>query len=322
MRKSIYIFATVVVLWVVLPIVAFRSIDKTFTPEPIQPTKCTLPTSVQIAHIDPEPVCLDVAFSSGVKRMELEKYLLGVLLAEMPAEFDMEALKAQAVVARTYTCKRIDLNSKHMDAAVCTDPACCQAYREPSAFGNQDVVAKVALALKQTKNQVLYYRGVLIEATYFSCSGGRTESALAVWGSDIPYLQAVDSPGEEMAAHFSDTVTFAPEDFASLLGISPAGQPATWFGPVTYTDGGGVQTIQIAGKLYDGVTVRKKLNLRSTSFTIEVHGQTISVTTKGFGHRVGMSQYGAQAMAQQGSTYRQILAYYYPGTTLETVDHN
>ena len=172
-------------------------------------------------------------------------------------------------------------------------------------------------AVRETENQVLVYEGSLIDATYFSSSGGRTEAAVAVWGSDVPYLQAVDSPGEEIASDYVKTVQFSSEEFTMKLGENLSGQPETWFGLITYTDGGGVDTIEIGGKVYTGKDLRSRLGLRSTAFLISAVGDTVTVTTRGFGHRVGMSQYGAEAMAQNGSTCSQILSHYYPGTTLE-----
>ena len=167
--------------------------------------------------------------------------------------------------------------------------------------------------------QVLTYENALIEATYFSCSGGSTEDAVAVWGNAYPYLKAVDSPGEEHAAHYTDTVTFTPLQFQSALGVILSGTPENWFGPVTYTEGGGVDTMQIGKTIYKGTELRQKLSLRSTAFTVSV-GEYITITTEGDGHRVGMSQYGADAMAAAGKDYREILAHYYPGTELCALD--
>ena len=137
-----------------------------------------------------------------------------------------------------------------------------------------------------------------------------------MWGADFPYLRAVDSPGEEAAPHDTDTVTFTPQAFQNALGRSLSGSPGTWFGPVTYTDGGGVDTMVIAGEVYGGTQLRSLLSLRSTAFTVAATDTQITVTTKGYGHRVGMSQYGADAMAATGSSYAEILAHYYPGTEL------
>ena len=251
--------------------------------------------------------------------MDLREYLVGVVLAEMPADFASEALKAQAVVARTYTRKRME-GGKHGQAAVCMDSGCCQGWRSGEDYlaqgGKPSAVEKVRAAVADTDGLVLRYEGRLIDATYFSCSGGVTEDAVAVWGQDVPYLKSVQSPGEEEAPRFSDTVTFSPGDFAGKLGLSAAGDPGNWFGAVTYTAGGGVETMVIRGKSFSGTQLRSKLGLRSTAFEIQVSGDTITVTTRGFGHRVGMSQYGAQAMAQEGSSFSEILAHYYTGTEL------
>lgn len=255
------------------------------------------------------------------ENMELDDYLTGVVLGEMPADFEPEALKAQAVVARTYTLRVCDSGKKH-SGGICTDSVCCQSYISPEEYisqgGTRASVDKIRGAVAATHSQVLTYGGELIQATYFSCSGGRTEDAVAVWGADVPYLRSTDSPGEEGAAHYTDTVCFSARAFASALGIGLAGNPTTWLGDVTYTDGGGVDTMIIGGMTFRGTELRQRLALRSTAFTMTATRDGITVTTKGYGHRVGMSQYGADAMAASGSTYTQILAHYYQGTELES----
>ena len=257
--------------------------------------------------------------SGNLQQMTMEAYLTGVVLAEMPASFEPEALKAQAVVARTYTRRRME-SSKHTAAAVCMDPGCCQSWRSESDYldsgGRERDLQKVRRAVADTDGLVLRYDGKLIDATYFSCSGGSTEDAVAVWGQDVPYLQAVQSPGEEDAPRFTDSVSFSPAQLAEKLGLTADGDPGSWFGAVTHTDGGGVDTMVILGKEFTGTGLRSKLGLRSTAFEVTVTGKTITFTTRGFGHRVGMSQYGAQAMAKAGSTCAQILAHYYIGTEL------
>ena len=257
--------------------------------------------------------------AGNLQQMTLREYLVGVVLAEMPADFEEEALMAQAVVARTYTRKRME-GGKHEGAAVCMDPGCCQGYRSAEEYlaegGRQRSVDKVRNAVEATDALVLEYDGKLIDATYFSCSGGSTEDAVAVWGQDVPYLQAVDSPGEEDAPRYSDSVTFSAAEFAGKLGLSDDGKPEAWFGSVTYTDGGGVETMLIRGKTFTGTALRSKLGLRSTAFGVSVEGKQIVISTRGFGHRVGMSQYGAQAMAERGSSFAEILAHYYTGAEL------
>lgn len=256
-----------------------------------------------------------------VEILDLDTYLVGVLLAEMPASFGMEALKAQAVAARTCALEFMQDSHKHPVLAVCTDSTCCQAYITPEEYRQQggaaEDIVKIQKAVLDTAGQVLTYQGQLIEATYFSCSGGRTEDAVAVWGAEVPYLQSVESPGEEWASIYTQSVTFTASEFAACLGRKLYGSPDTWLGQVRHTRGGGVDTMVVAGKSYTGVQLRELLSLNSTAFTMKAEGNTITVTTSGRGHRVGMSQYGAEAMAAAGSTYEQILQYYYQGVRID-----
>ena len=319
MKRTTKEWAVAVLLGVIFPGILFSFLEKNSSLQPSDPSPTTSVTETTAVEQRSGEVL--VMHSDGsVRGMPVETYLCRVLLREVPASFDEEALKAQAVVARTYALKRIRDVKKHGQEAVCTDASCCQGYCTEEEFllngGTQEDVEKIRAAVAATRNQVLLYNNELIEATYFSCSGGRTEDAMAVWGADIPYLQSVESPGEEMAAHYTDTVTFSSDHFAEKLGFSPAGNPETWIGEVTYTPGGGVETIQIGEREFEGTQLRGLLGLRSTSFVISAVGDTVTITTKGFGHRVGMSQYGAEAMAVSGKDYTQILSYYYPGTEL------
>ena len=294
----------------------FLHTDKRLPVESSSTEQC----DVQTEHQQSEGYKINVqSTASETESMDLNTYVAGVLLGELPADFDAETMKAQAVVARTYALKRQSTAQKH-SGAVCMESACCQAYCGIADYlaqgGSQETVDRVISAVNATAYQVLTYQNQLIEATYFSCSGGRTEDAVAVWGAEIPYLQAVDSPGEEQAVHYTDSVRFTKQEFANLLHITPKGQPATWFGNVTYTNGGGVDTVVIAGKTFQGTELRSLLGLRSTAFAVTAIGDSIHIVTKGFGHRVGMSQYGAEAMAVRGFGYAEILSHYYPGTTL------
>lgn len=255
-----------------------------------------------------------------VEEMELDFYLVGVLLAEMPASFELEALKAQAVVARTYTIHAED-SGKHINAAVCTDSTCCQEYRATEDYlaqgGKNENIEKMQQAVRETSDLVLTYDGQLIEATYFSCSGGMTEDAVAVWGTEVPYLQAVASPGEESATFYADQQVFSREEICRLLQIDSSNLTGKIFGNATYTAGGGVDIIFVNGQQMQGTQVRKILGLRSTAFTVTEEADSVTFHTRGFGHRVGMSQYGADAMAVEGATFDQILAHYYRGTAVQ-----
>ena len=276
---------------------------------------------VSLLHFPPTQQKAIVNFSMAavlteerIIEMDIEKYLVGVLLCEMPADFEVEALKAQAVAARTFVLHRKESNNKHPDADVCASPACCQGYIDPENYisngGDASTVLKMYDAVAETKGEVLLYDGEFIEATYFSSSGGRTEDAQAVWGVEVPYLISVDS------AEADDPYIrqMSKEMFCKALGMT--GRDVYIDAP-TYTQGGGIAEIEINGKLFTGVQLRKFLGLRSTQISFSVENESVEIITKGHGHRVGMSQYGADAMAECGSNYIEILTHYYSGVTIQ-----
>ena len=276
---------------------------------------------VQAEEIQPGRWPVQIRDPDGIlSEMELDDYLTGVLLAEMPAGFHPEALKAQAVAARTYTWKAHTTGGKHEDGSICTDSVCCQAYLPDPVYlslgGTTEHLEKVRNAVQATSGIVLYHDGALIEATYFSSASGSTEAAAEVWGADFPYLQAVSSP-EEVCG---EEVIYTVQEFQQLLEAALPGEPESWFGAVSYTAGGGVAEMEICGLVYTGTKLRSQLGLKSTAFAIWPEGETLHITTRGHGHRVGMSQYGANAMAETGSTWQQILQHYYPGTNLAPLE--
>lgn len=259
-----------------------------------------------------------------VQTIRLDDYLTGVVLAEMPPSFEPEALAAQAVAARTLTCRRLG-TPKHDSAAVCEQSSCCQAYISEAAarekYGEDwpKWQEKVRAAVEKTDGLTIRYQGELIDAVYFSSAGGATEKAAAVWGGEVPYLQSVESPDAE--ERFTAEVRIPTEEFrAAILQETPDakldGGPAGWFGAAYRTEGGGVERIKIGGIDYNGVLLRKLFSLRSTNFTVAVEGDEILFVTHGNGHRVGMSQYGAQAMALAGAGFEEILTHYYQGVDI------
>lgn len=263
-------------------------------------------------------------------QMELDTYLTRVVLSELPASFEPEAMQAQAVAARTFACRQ-QLRGKHPDADVCTESACCQACLSEeqlhARLGDGFAAAwdKASAAVQATEDEVLTYDGALIEATYFSCSGGTTEAAAAVWGSDVPYLQSVSSPGEQDAARYQSTATLSPQAFAAAIrtldeGLRLSDDPADWVQGITRTDGGGVDTACIGGRTFTGTQLRRAFGLNSTKFTLQYRSGAFIFDVLGYGHRVGMSQYGAEAIARLGFDYRAILRYYYRGAELTQMD--
>lgn len=262
----------------------------------------------------------------GTVELAMDDYLTAVVLCEMPPEFEPEALRAQAVAARTFACRQMQ-HGKHENGAVCADSACCQAWQDEDALRERfgaDFDAdweKAAEAVTATQDEVLTYDGKLIDATFFSCSGGRTEAAVAVWGSDVPYLQSVESYGEQAARRYASEAEFSAEEFRDkILATAPdadlMGEPAGWLGAVSYTEGGGVDVITIGGAALTGVQMRSAFGLNSTQFTLAYTDGAFHFSVLGYGHRVGMSQYGANYMAQQGYGYRIILPYYYRGAQI------
>jgi len=266
------------------------------------------------------PVLLD----GTARPVRLDDYLTGVLLAEMPPSFEPEALAAQAVAARTIALGKLD-RPKHDDACVCGQSDCCQAYldeaaaREKYGADYEKWAEKARGAVEETDGLVIRYGGELIDAVYFSSAGGATEPAAAVWGAEVPYLQSVESPDAE--ERFEDETRVGAGAFrAAILRQTPEarldGGPAGWFGATRRSAGGGVAELEIGGVPYTGTRLRSLFSLRSTKFTVAIEGDEIVFETSGSGHRVGMSQYGAQAMALAGSTFREILTHYYQGVEI------
>ena len=314
-------------LGVIVPAAILSLVLKTNHSTQESPPTSTGDSLAQIEGAVREKILIPVVMKDGdLLQMDIEAYLCGVLFAEMPADFDLEALKAQAVVSRTYALRRLTVGTKHIQGAVCTDPSCCQGYMTETEYqtkgGAATDVIKLSQAVQATAGEVLVYQGELIDATYFSSSGGRTEAAQAVWGSDVAYLQATDSPGEESAAYHTDSATFSPAQVELALNLELSGEPEQWFEILSLTEGNSVEQIDICGRLFTGVEVRKAMGLRSAAFTVEAGEDAITFHTKGYGHRVGMSQYGAEAMAASGSSYDKILAHYYQGTKLIQYQQN
>lgn len=265
--------------------------------------------------------------ADGIRDLDLEEYLVGVVLTEMPASFELEAMKAQAVAARTFAL-RMAQSGKHTGFDLCAEPGCCQAWRGEdelrAALGENFDAAleKGAAAVQETEGQVLLYEGELIEALYYSCSGGMSEPAVAVWGTDVPYLQAVESPGEGDCTQYSSEVKVSFSRFAEVLKqADPLVQlsviPHDWVGEITRSDGGGILTMELGGVRFTGPELRKLFSLASTKFDLTVCNGEMVFAVYGYGHRVGMSQYGADAMAAEGAGYEQILTHYYTGVSIK-----
>lgn len=244
----------------------------------------------------------------------LEEYLVGVVGTEMPASFNKEALKAQAVASRTYTMKLLESNR------VITDTVSTQTYKTnkelQSIWGSSydTYYSKVKSAVEQTKGLYMTYNGKIIDAVYHSTSNGYTQDSINVWGNNIPYLKTVTSPWDTSASSFLRTTTYSFSDLSNKLGFDF--NYDTIIEIISKDESSRISKIKINGNEYTGVEIRNILGLRSADFDIEKTNEGISFTTRGYGHGVGMSQYGANGMANSGYKYDEILKHYYTGISI------
>ena len=269
------------------------------------------------------------AKTGEVEEIELDNYLLGVVSSEMPANFEIEALKAQAVVARTYTIYKITSGKKHENADICDDSNCCQAWITKEERLNkwneserESNWAKIEEAVNSTKGKIIVYEGKPINAFFHSNSGGITDTATNVWGgSNYPYLQAVETSGEDAYSQYNSEVTITKDEFISKIkeyhidfeiDFSKENQIEI----LEYTDGERVKTIKIGNLNLSGVEVRTIFGLRSAKFEVTIDGENIKFTVVGYGHGVGMSQTGADSMAKQGNNYEEIIKHFYTGVEI------
>ncbi len=265
-----------------------------------------------------------------VTEMTLSGYLWGVVAAEMPASFELEALKAQAVAARTYWLSQSG-TSRHEDADICADSSCCQAYitREEAAANWGDKAAeyggRIAQAVAQTDGLCVTYEGSPIQALFFSSAPGSTVDAQAVWGRALPYLVSVDSPEGEEVPDYHSQLTMTTGEFRALVarelpGADLTGPVSGWLSDFVWEPSGTVSRVNVGGVSVTGGQVRKLLGLRSACFSVSVRGEEMTFHVTGYGHGVGMSQYGANAMARQGKSFREILNWYYTGTQVTPLE--
>ena len=262
-----------------------------------------------------------------VEKLPLEEYVTGVVASEMPAEFAKEALKAQALTARTYIVKQMmsDEKIKLPEDAIVADTEFFQVYKSDEELKKMwgpdysKKIKKIEEAVQETSGQILTYGGTPIDATFFSTSNGFTENSEAIWMNSLPYLKSVESPWDKNSPKFSGQKVLSIAEFESKLGVKLAGTGN--IGEVKeFTAGKRVAKVDISGKEISGKDIREKLGLMSTDFTWERKGDKIVINTQGYGHGVGMSQYGANGMAEEGKKYQDIVQYYYQGVEITASD--
>lgn len=263
-----------------------------------------------------------------VETMTMGEYLQGVVRAEMPASFEQQALCAQAVAARTYTLYKMASGGNHGDQAdICTDHTCCQAYLDKETatknWGDnaENYEAKVENAVSLTDGQTILYDGVPVLAVFHSSSAGQTKKSGEVWTSDLPYLQSVSSPEGEGVPNYYSRVEFTFAEFKKLFMTAYpeadlSGRVSGWFGERKVSEDGNVDSVTVGGVSVRGTQMRTIFSLRSTTFETEIQDGKIVFFVTGYGHGVGMSQYGAQQMAKDGSGWKDIITHYYTGVTV------
>ena len=271
--------------------------------------------------------------TNKIEVLDIDEYLYGVVSAEMPASFEEEALKAQAVVARTYTIYKIINNEdKHGDANICDDSTCCQAWiseedrKDKWEEDEKDTNwSKILNAVNSTKGEIITYEGKPINAFFHSNSGGATEAPVEVWGgSGYPYLQSVSTSGEDAYSQYSSEVEITKEEFTEKIKEEHSDFKIDFdekdcIKIEEYTEGNRVKKIKIGNLELSGVEVRNILGLRSANFKVIIEKEKIKFEVIGYGHGVGMSQTGADSLAKEGKTYEEIIHHYYTNVEIENI---
>lgn len=274
--------------------------------------------------------------TQSTMEMNFEEYIVGVLTGEMPASYELEALKAQAVAARSYILSRMEYYNTNGTAAehhgcdICTNSQHCKAWlsveeanQKWGSDWSEKYLDKLKRAVNETKGEYMTYENQTVKAFFFSSSNGKTENAEDVWGGSYPYLKSVSSEGDISSPDNESSAEFSKDDFIQKLKSKFSDIEITpllkdMIGDTVKTDGGNVKTIRIGGKDFKGTEIRSLFSLRSAAFTISVSddNEAVVFNVSGYGHGVGMSQYGANFMAKQGKTYKEILSHYYSGVTI------
>lgn len=265
-----------------------------------------------------------------VEELNMDEYLYGVVAAEMPASYEKEALKAQAIVARTYTIYQAENSKKHENADVCDDYTCCQAWiskeERMAKWDSNEAEAnwqKIVECVNETTGRIITYNGTSINAFFHSNSGGITESSLNIWGGiDYPYLKSVETVGEEGYDQYNSEVIISKEDLINKMKEKYSDFEIDFLQEdsikiLEYTSSNRVKTIKIGNKEIAGTEARTIFGLKSTNFAFETEGDNFKFCVKGYGHGVGMSQTGADSMAKLGANYEEIIKHFYTGVEIK-----
>ena len=323
--------AVLLVLGTILPLAAYRLTlavlgrERTDVPD-LPAASSAVPAPKPSPSADADVFYFEDQSTGQAVEISRRDYVLGAVAAEMPVSWPDEALKAQAVAAHSYALYCRDHSARENGAWLTADPARRQGcLTDPvlhSYWGTayEANYARLSALVDEVLDKVLYYADAPAGTSYFAISNGRTEASENVWGTALPYLVSVDSSSDRSADNYKYTIAFSAaqvQQALSGLGITAdLAAPESWFGAAELSPAGYTKSLSICGQTVSGTTLRRALGLRSTCFTVQYQSGNFSFTTQGYGHGVGMSQWGAKAMAEQGADYAAILAHYYPGTEL------
>ncbi|GAA0367402.1 stage II sporulation protein D [Bacillus horti] len=330
MVKSVVVFTSIILVCIlVIPAIVVQ-----FIPQGVGQVQ-EVPTVQQVEQTQATkgPIITVAVYREAkgiIEQVNLEEYIQGVVAAEMPTDFELEALKAQALAARTYIVRRLVEKdfSDVPEGALVTDTIQHQVYlneeelQERWGFNYERNRNKIQQAVMETVGQVLTYEGKPITATFFSTSNGYTENSEDYWNAELPYLRSVESPWDEESPRFEEVIRMGIQEFQQKLGVTltqttSTNQDQPVAAILSRTAGNRVKEVKVGDQTFSGKDLREKLEISSSHFDINLDGQELVIRTKGWGHGVGMSQWGANGMAKEGYGAEEIVKYYYQGIDVQ-----
>ncbi len=332
MKKMLLLFTTIFFLIViVIPVVFVMALQGDEEKQADEQSPSLTQSDKVIDPKEIEDQIMISVYRTQMKKVEqipIEEYVEGVVAAEMPADFEQEALKAQAIAARTYIIRRLaekDFSDVPAEGVV-TDTVQHQVFlddaqrREKWGGDYEWKTRKIREAVVATTGQVITYNGKPINATFFSTSNGYTENSEEYWQQEIPYLRSVEVPWDRESPLYQQVTTLSVETFRKKLGVPLTVEASTgsaWSQVLDRSTGKRIARIKVGDRVFTGREIREKLNLPSSHFSWKIENGMVIITTFGYGHGVGMSQWGANGMARDGKTVEEIISYFYRGVEIE-----
>ncbi len=282
------------------------------TPQPLADTPSTGDADAA------RPLTLYDAAAGESITVPVEEFLIGAAACELPPDWPDQAILAQMVASHSYALS-LGEESMQVNSALCAGWTDAEVLQARWGEDYQERYDRLGALAREVSGALLCYEGAPAAACYHSISAGKTEASQNVWLTALPYLQGVDSSWDTTVPDYEVTITYSAEQMYTMLqglGLTPGEDPADWFGAASLDDAGYVAQMEVCGESFSGTALRSALSLRSASFTVTYTEGAFALTTHGYGHGVGLSQYGAKSMAEGGATWREILTYYFPGCSV------